>query len=275
MTGLTRLAEYRDHGDDLPGKIKHLDTVARYTADYRQHLYNLMEVTEGDAVLDLGCGPGTSATLVGRLVGPEGRLVAVDKDSAVLAVARQRAEEAALTERLACVVSDGTALPFVGDSFDVCYSENVFMHLEDPERVLAELLRVTRPGGRILIRDIDHATLSIGLPEAELERKVAACWAAKHANPYAGRKLLGSLTRLGMSNLSVHLKAFRLGKDLNVALYLLQLDDVLDEGVAAGRLTPEESARFREALEQASDSGQVYATMTAVAVTGCKPSATP
>jgi ubiquinone/menaquinone biosynthesis C-methylase UbiE len=264
--------EFRDYGSDPVGKTEYLDAVAKHTAEYRRRVRELMEVRPGDTVLDVGCGAGISMIDVGRLAGNEGRVAGIDKNPALLAEARRRAEEAGLGRRVGYAVSFARSIPFADDSFDLCYSENLFMHLSNPERTLAEMKRVTKPGGRILVGDLDHASLSIDFPDTELERTFARCWAARHFNPYAGRKLRGSFRRQGLSDVGVQLRAVFLGDDLRKALYLFQMDDLLDESVENGALTREDAARFGDGLKRAFESGEAYITMTLVVVFGRKPS---
>lgn len=104
----------------------------------------------------------------------------------MLAEARRRAEEAGLGHRVGHVLSYASTIPFADDSFDLCYSENLFMHLSNPEQVLAEMKRVTKPEGRIVVADLDHATVSIDSPDTELERRVAPA-RVYQARPQQGR----------------------------------------------------------------------------------------
>jgi ubiquinone/menaquinone biosynthesis C-methylase UbiE len=115
---------------------------------YKQRTYELL----GDdrPVLDVGCGTGLDALALSA--------VGIDASRAMCERARSRAATVAR--------ADATQLPFPDGSFDGARADRVFQHLADPDAGLAELIRVTRPGGRIVIADPDQDTLLITIPGA-------------------------------------------------------------------------------------------------------------
>jgi SAM-dependent methyltransferase len=97
--------------------------------------------------LDVGCGTGA---LAARLAGSGYDMVGVDPSAGMLEVLRRR------FPHLQVAQAPGTALPFPDDDFDLVCSVAVMHHLEDPHLVratLAEMVRVARPGGRVLVWD--------------------------------------------------------------------------------------------------------------------------
>jgi SAM-dependent methyltransferase len=95
-------------------------------------------------VLDAGCGTGE---LCRRLVDRGARASGVDLCPGLLARAR------ALTPRAGLAQADAQALPFATSRFDLATSVLVLHYLEDPDRAVAELARVVRPGGRLILCD--------------------------------------------------------------------------------------------------------------------------
>src|SRR4029077_11540308 len=102
-------------------------------------------LTRGIAVLEVGCGPGTDLFDAAEIVGPSGRLVGVDASEVMVAEARRRAAEVGVVVTLER--GDVQALSFPDGMFDVCRAQRLLEHLRDPARALAEMRRVTRPGG--------------------------------------------------------------------------------------------------------------------------------
>jgi ubiquinone/menaquinone biosynthesis C-methylase UbiE len=100
-------------------------------------------------VLDVGCWAGDGLRSLAEFVGATGRVVGVDTSKAMLAEARARTEGLAVE----CRVGDAHRLEFATDTFDACRADRVFQHLERPREALAELVRVTRPGGWIVVMD--------------------------------------------------------------------------------------------------------------------------
>lgn len=102
--------------------------------------------TRGDErALDAGCGAGALALALAPLVA---EVVGVDVDEERLAAARELAPP-----NVSFVAGDAAALPFERASFDVVGCLKVLHHARRPELVVAELARVVRPGGRILLAD--------------------------------------------------------------------------------------------------------------------------
>lgn len=104
-------------------------------------------------VLDIGTGPGWIPTEM-AVRHPDWEIWAVDPSPAMLARARCAARSAGVTERIHFVEGDATPLPFEAGAFDLVYSHFTLHHLPRPETLFDEAARVTRGGGRILIKDL-------------------------------------------------------------------------------------------------------------------------
>lgn len=98
-----------------------------------------------ERAVDVGCGAGALALALAPHVAT---VVGVDRVPELLALARERAPANATF-----VESDAAALPFGDGAFDLAGTLRTLHHVPRPEVVLAELARVTRPGGRVLVVD--------------------------------------------------------------------------------------------------------------------------
>lgn len=130
-------------------------------AGLRQRSVEALQLHPGQRVLDLGCGAATDTLALGRLVGPAGLVRGVDYDLRMVTQAQALARAAGLAEWVSHHHANATALPWADGYFDACRCDAVLQHLLDPELALDEMLRVTRPGGRLVVSDLDWATLSI------------------------------------------------------------------------------------------------------------------
>ena len=114
---------------------------------------DLGDVRPGQAVLDLGSGPGLDSLLAARRVGPTGRVVGVDLCLEMVEKARRNASLLGL-RNVEFVEAGIEKLPLPDGSVDVVISNGVFNLCPDKPEVLAEVFRVLRPGGRLQMADI-------------------------------------------------------------------------------------------------------------------------
>lgn len=105
---------------------------------------------EGMRVLDVAAGTGTSSAVFAR---HRARVTAVDFSEGMLAVGRQRQADNDLIE---FVHGDAMNLPFADNEFDAASISFGLRNMSDPQRVLQEMLRVVKPGGRVIVCEFSH-----------------------------------------------------------------------------------------------------------------------
>jgi SAM-dependent methyltransferase len=198
---------------------------------YKQRTYALLGAET--PLLDVGCGTGIDVAALGD------GAVGVDRSAVMCQRARARGVTVGRGE--------ASALPFPSGRFAGVRADRVIQHVEEPERTLAELGRVTRPGGRLVIADPDQGSLVIEVPgvRAELVESVRRRRRdAGYRNGTFARRLPATLRRLGLGD--VTLDAF--------ALVLTDPDDAF--GVPSWvRLAREHGAAVTEADEREWDRG--------------------
>jgi ubiquinone/menaquinone biosynthesis C-methylase UbiE len=113
----------------------------------RERVRRFVVLTGDERVLDAGTGTGALAFALGPLVR---EVVGLDAVPELLDEARKRVSD---HPNVTLVEGDVTALPFDDGSFDLAASMNTLHHVSRPELAVAELVRVTRPGGRLLVID--------------------------------------------------------------------------------------------------------------------------
>jgi len=131
--------------------------------DERRLAIEMLELGEGDTVLDVACGPGNFTRAFAPVVEYPGLVVGIDASSAMLARAVQETGD----ENVAYVRGDASAMPFLDGSFDaVCCFAALYL-IEDPIAAIDEMVRVLAPGGRIaLLSSVNRGLLPTSVANA-------------------------------------------------------------------------------------------------------------
>lgn len=162
-----------------------------------------LAVTPGERVLDVGCGPGFYCAELLEEVGPSGTVVGIDGSAAMLALAARRCGD-----RVALHEGDATSLPVEDASFDAALSVQVQEYVPDIATSLGELHRVLRPGGRVLVWDIDWATLSVNARDDARSERVLGAWDEHLAHPSLPRRLAPLLRSAGFQDVRMSAHPF-------------------------------------------------------------------
>jgi arsenite methyltransferase len=171
----------------------------------RKLVYEALGAAPGDRVLDAGCGPGFYSRELLDQVGPDGSVVGVDRSPQMLAVAERRS---AGRDNVAFHEGDATALPVESASFDRALCVQVLEYVEDVGAALAEMHRALRPGGRVVLWDIDWATVSWHSEDPERMARILAVWDDHLAHPSLPRTLSASMRAAGFEDVRMEGHAF-------------------------------------------------------------------
>ncbi len=122
----------------------------------------------GDVVLDLGCGHGYIGRTFAPFVSPGGWVVGVDAEPALVAEARRRTRVAVPECQVGFdfAASDAGAVPLGDATVDVATCQTLLIHLGEPEKCLAELVRVAKPGGTVVCFEPDNFPTLAGYDSA-------------------------------------------------------------------------------------------------------------
>jgi len=223
-----------------------------------------LELRDGLHLLDIGCGTGDDVRTLAHAVGPHGRSVGVDASAVMIAEAQHRHAASGLS--VAFVVGNAQHLEFADASFDRCRAERVLMHLDDPARALAEMARVVRPGGKIVVFDMDWGMMFVDSPYQETTRTILQAFSDGMRHGWIGRSLPRLCQMVGLADVTcvphtVH---------LDYAFAHRLFDGHLNKVQAAGIVSADDCARWWQQLTQAEEAGQFHAGQLGFVVSGRK-----
>jgi len=168
-------------------------------ARLRRRFLKFVPVRSGERVLEVGCGTGVVVRDLAGLVGRRGEVVGVDASRRLLDRARALSRETARHARIAWRVADAASLPFAANRFDAALAVTVILHVADPLRVVREMARVTRPGGRVAVQDQDFGVVAVTHPDRALTERIMRGVAQRvYEEPHSGRRLPGLLRAAGL-----------------------------------------------------------------------------
>jgi ubiquinone/menaquinone biosynthesis C-methylase UbiE len=137
---------------------------------YRERMHTALrwidglELPTGCAALDVGCGAGLMAV---ELAGRGMHVTATDSSRRMASAARRQAAHAGLADRIRIMEADAHALPFSSETFDLVVALGLLPWVADPQRTLAEMGRVLRPGGWLIVTADNRVRLNLVLEPRE------------------------------------------------------------------------------------------------------------
>jgi arsenite methyltransferase len=218
-----------------------------------------LDARAGDRVLDVGCGPGFYVTELLEVVGRDGLIVGVDSSADMLAVAAKRAEG---HENVDFHEADATSLPVPDASFDRAIAVQVLEYVRDISAALAELRRALRPGGRVLVWDVDWATVSWQANDGELMRRALAAWDKHLTHPSLPRRLAAQLRDAGFEHIQMDAHPFATTQLIPDA-YGGSLVPLLEQFVVEqGGMSQREAQVWADEQRTLGDRGEFFFTVT-------------
>ena len=163
-------------------------------------------------------------------------------------------------------ISEAEKMDFDDSTFDGCRSERTFMHLSDPKKAFAEMIRVTQSGGYIVVFDLDWDAFVIYHPDKILTRKVIHLMCDKIRQGIVGRQLYHLFKSNNLTNITVIPHSI-----VPTYFFFKEICDGLLKGAeGSGLITESEYNSWWNYLDYANRIGQFYASQTGFIVRGIK-----
>jgi SAM-dependent methyltransferase len=216
----------------------------------------------------VGSGTGVEVRRLATAVGPRGRAVGVEPHATLRAEAQRRAAGEGSAARF--VDGEAEHLPFDDGSVDAVRSERVFQHLAEPEAAVAEIARVLRPDGRVVLLDTDWGTSVVHPADPDVLRRYHDAFRQNVAQPYAGRLLRTWLLRAGLEVAPVIGSSAVVLPDEVLRRPVLFMMNA-NAAVESGHLSREEADDLLAGVVEAAARGEAFGSVTMFGALARKP----
>lgn len=259
-----------DRTADPADFVRYLDAT-RATAffqEIKQRSYDLLALHPGEDVCDVGCGTGDDVLDLARLVMPGGRAIGLDASATMIGEAQRRAAAAGIAAEFAQM--DVQRLDLPDALFDGVRAERLLQHVPDPRAALGEIVRVARPGARIVVWEADLDLFVIDAADYATSRAMQRFICDGFRNGAIGHELYRRFKEWGL----VAVRSTPLTQEItNLALIesAFDLRASTRRAVAAGVIAPRQAADWLASLAAARDAGRFFCAVGGFLAFGQKP----
>lgn len=159
-----------------------------------EKLLEQLQLPAGIRCLDLGCGMGETTRQLAAKLEKSSQVVGVDQDRELVKYA------SSMTPADGCSITfeqgDATSLDFENETFHFVFARYLLHHLDEPKKVLAEMVRVRKAGGMVAVQEPDCAK-QYCYPGSWAYEKIPEIYSRLFANPFVGRELFSLFGQLG------------------------------------------------------------------------------
>ena len=267
----SRWRSYRDvdaaaDPDSLAGQLDGIAAVPFLAAE-KQRSLELLELGAGGAVLDVGCGNGPELGSLARVVGAGGRVVGLDRSAALLRAAHARGVDMAGGVDL--VQGDAGALPFDAGEFDACRADRTLQHLASPEAALGEMVRVTRPGGRVVVTESRWGLVAPSLDQGVTDSILGLMATGTEQAGWVGYRLAVMFEQAGLSDVRSVTGDHTVCEPEHFFAFT-HLDGLADDAARAGLLSSSQTTAWLKRLRDLLEQGEAFAMVLVLHVAGIK-----
>jgi ubiquinone/menaquinone biosynthesis C-methylase UbiE len=251
---------------DLVGR---LDTMhgLEFFRSYKKETFALMQLSPGSRAADVGCGTGEDARHMAELVGSTGGVVGFDVSEAMLKEARIR--KGSSLPNLQFRHSSADDLKMEPDFFDAIRADRVLTHVPDTSGALREMVRVVKPGGRVIVSEPDMPGCWVTNQHHAITERIMKAIAQSCVHPYVARDMYHHFRDVGLVDIRLILRSVAL-VDPDPVEKILKFGAAMETMIAAGELCADEAALWLSEFNERRNCNRFLAGVTIFIVSGTK-----
>lgn len=235
---------------DSPAEIRHLVEQAEIYAPEAIGLFDLIGVAAGARAIDMGCGVLGVLHLLAERVGAQGRVVGLDREARMVEFGQNLAEQRGLAVEF--IQADATASGLPDSSFDLVHARTLLLNVQNPQDIVAEMVRIAKPGGVVAVQEPDAGAWNCDPPHPAFDIFRAAVLNAyrRTGKDFSiGRRTARMLRDAGLEDVRVRATARVTHSGEYYQTFLLTIAGLVgDVIVQAGELTTDEFDAYTSAL---------------------------
>ena len=235
----------------------------------RRLVREALDIHPAQRVLDVGCGPGFYCLEIASEVGPDGEVLGIDASIPMLELASRRCEA---YPTVTFKQGDVAALPIDDAAFDRALCVQVLEYVEAATDGLREIHRILKPGGRVVVWDIDWGTMVWHSSDPALTAEIMQAWDHHLAHPSLPRSLAPRLREAGFEEISGTGHAFSTLPALDPDTYGTAIIPIIASYITSnGLLDVGKVTDWVEDQHRLSERGEFYFAGVQFCFTGVKP----
>lgn len=235
---------------DSPAEIRHLVEQAEVYAHEANELFDLIGIAPNTAAIDVGCGVMGVLHLIAQRVGADGRVVGLDREAPMVELGRQLAAQRGLAVEF--IEADATATGLPDGAFDLVHARTLLLNVQNPERVLNEMVRIARPRGVVAVQEPDASAWNCDPPHPAFDTIRGAILSAyrRTGKDFSiGRRIARMLKDAGLRDVRVRPTARVTHAGEYYQMFLLTVAGLVRDVIVQGRdLTSDEFESYTAAL---------------------------
>lgn len=261
----------------VDAEMQRLASQARSGWEKEARTLSWLGLRDGMSVLEVGSGPGFITAQLLELL-PNSSITCLEVNPTLLSQAKTYLQDAlpeSASDRVRFVEGSVMDIQLADNQFDAAFGRFLFQHLSDPLGAAKEIWRVLKPGGKLIVHDIDDALFGLFEPAlpglALMIEKFGQAQAARGGNRHIGRNLWHMLVAAGFQNLDLEVLSSHSGT-IGIEPFLYQIHpDRMVSLVQNGFLSAEELEQYRVDHANFPTTAQAFTIWLSLLVCGQKP----